>query len=203
MAQQKTINKHIKLKNSKSAITYKGVFDLKKLYEFLHDWLFDEGFVAAEKHVSSDDFESFYWQRSSPQGMVDYNIWWRMKKSPDEYNTKWFEYRLNIDFLGLAIAKTDVMHNGKKIGAHKGEINIFIEPSIVVDPQKIWAEDSFSAKFARTFSKRTFKKEIKYHKDAMEETVFNFQEAIKDFLGLVTLKDSGEPFHPEKGLGWG
>ncbi len=193
---------HDKIKLEGSTITYKGVFDMKKLYEFLHDWLLDNGFEAPDGHVSSDDFERFYWQRTNPQGMVDYSIWWRMKKKPDEYSTSWFEYYLNIDFLGLAIAKTDVMHEGKKLGANKGEINLFISAFIMLDPNKQWKDDTFASSFARTFSKRTYKKEIKFHKDIMEDTLFELQESIKGFLGLVTLKDLGEPFHPEKGLGW-
>ena len=94
------------------------------------------------------------------------------------------------------------MHEGKKLGANKGEINLFISAFIMLDPNKQWKDDTFASSFARTFSKRTYKKEIKFHKDIMEDTLFELQESIKGFLGLVTLKDLGEPFHPEKGLGW-
>ncbi|MFP4656519.1 MAG: hypothetical protein ACLFNK_02980, partial [Candidatus Woesearchaeota archaeon] len=85
---------------------------------------------------------------------------------------------------------------------NKGELNIFIKPVLCIDPKQLWAEDSLASRFARTFTKRSYKKEIKFHKDKMEELTFDFQEDIKKFLGLSTIKDFGEPFHPEKGLGW-
>ncbi len=200
MASGRTISKEIPITGG--AITYKGVFDMKKLYEFLHDWLYDEGFRSQDGHCSPNDFERFFWQRTNAQGMTDYSIWWRMKKSPDDYETSWFEYRLNLDFLGIAISKADVMHEGKKLGAYKGEINLFISPKLILDPKGQWMEDSLASRFGGMFRARTYKKEIKFHKDILEELSFKFQESVKAFFGLTTLTDPGEPFHPERGLGW-
>ena len=186
-------------------VTYKGGFDFKKLYQFLHDWFVDEGFEADDslyEPSGGDMWETFYWERRSLQGVTDYIIWWRLKKSPDEQSSKWVEYRFSIDFLGLALAKTDVMHEGKKIGANKGEMNIDIKPKIIVDPNKLWKKDSFVGKFSSMFLKRTYRKELKYHKDVVDDIAFRLQEAIKNFLGLNTFGDYGEPFHPEKGYGW-
>ena len=199
-ASKKDINK--KIKREKLKITYKGVFDLKKLYEFLHSWLVEEGFKADDLPCGGDMYETYYWERRSAQGFNDYIIWWRAKKKPDNYSTDWVEYKLSLDFLGIAIAKTDIMHEGKKIGAHKGEINIEIKPTVILDPKKMWNTDSFLAKFAKTFAERTYKKEIKYHKDELDDLAFRLQEAIKDFFGLSTFGDYGERFHPQKGFGW-
>ena len=201
MGKKTTVRKELGLNSL--AVTYKGVFHLKNMYEFLHNWIQDEGFEADETTCGKDNFETFYWQRTSSQGVTDYNIWWRMKKSPDNYNTSWFEYRLNLDFLGIAIMKTDVMHEGKKVGAQKGEMTFTITPNVIFDPGTKWNSDAAVSKFSEAFVRRTYKKEIKMHKDIMEDTAFKLQEEIKQFLGLATLIDLGEPYHPEKGLGWG
>ncbi len=193
---------HQSIKREKLKVTYKGAFDLKKLYTFLHDWLGDEGFVADGLASGGDMYETYYWERRSAQGFNDYIMWWRMKKKPDNYSTDWVEYKLSLDFLGIAIAKADIMHQGKKIGANKGEINIEIKPTVVIDPNKLWNSDSIFEKFAKTFATRTYRKEIKYHKDQLDDLAYNLQEAIKDFFGLSTFGDYGEKFHPEKGFGW-
>lgn len=188
------------IKREKLAVTYKGVFDLKNFYEFLHDWVEANGFGSAS---GGGTWESFYWERRSTAGMTDYNIWWRLKKNPDEQNSSWVEYKLNIDFLGLAIAKTDTMHNGKKVGAYKGEWNVFITPWIEIDQKKLWNSNSILGKFSEVFMKRTFKKDLKYHKDQLDDVAFRLEEAVKDFFGLSTFGEYGETFHPRKGLGWG
>ena len=188
-------------------ITYKAVFDFKKLYEFLHDWLLEEGYVVDGPPYyapsnTKDMFETYYWERRTAQGFTDYIIQWRLRKNPDDQSSKWVDYKLAIDFLGLGITKTDVMHEGKKIGAYKGEINIELTPKIILDPSTIWKKDTFLGKFASVFVGRTYKKEIKYHKEIVDEMMFRFEEAIKNFFGLSTFGEHGEPFHPEKGLGW-
>lgn len=194
------INKPIKLEKLK--VTYKGVFNMKNLYKFLHDWLEEEGFKADGAPSGGDMWESFYWERRTAQGFTDYNIWWRMKKSPDYQSSAWIDYKLNLDFLGIAIGKTDVMHEGKKISAYNGELNMSIIPKVVVDENKLWNKDSLVGKFSKVFLNRTYKKEIKFHKDYMNDVAFRLQEAIKNFLGLSTFGDYGESFHPEKGFGW-
>ncbi len=194
---------HKVIKRERVEVIYKGVFELKKYYQFLHDWLLEEGFEAADHPSAADQFESFYWERKQASGLVDYNIWWRIKKTPDEQPTNWFVYYMNIDFLGLAIGKAEVMYEGKKVGAYKGELTTAMEPRIVLDPDHLWKDDArFLNKLAKTFQSRTYRKEIKYHKDQLDDLTFRLQEAIKDFLGLNTFGDYGDSFHPERGLGW-
>ena len=194
------------IKRKTLKVTYKGAFDLKKLYQFLQEWLLDEGFSADQSKyyapASGKMWETFYWERRSAQGFNDYIIQWRLKKKPDEQSSSWFEYKLALDFLGLAIAKKDIMHEGKKLGAYNGELNIDISSSIILDPNNLWDRESFLGKFTSVFASRTIRKEIKYHKDIVDDIAFRLQEAIKNFIGLNTFGDYGEPFHPEKGFGW-
>jgi hypothetical protein len=186
-------------KRKKVTITYKGVFHFKNLYKFLKEWLDAYNFKSDSGGAT---WEAFYWERRSATGHTDYNIWWRLKKHPDEQPSSWIEYKLNIDFIGIAIEKTDTMLNGKKTGAYKGELNINITPVILIDKQKLWDDSTILGKFTKSFLKRTYKKEIKYHKDQLDDVIFQLQEAVKHFLGLSTFGNYGEGFHPTKGLGW-
>ncbi len=184
---------------NKLSVIYKGVFDFKSMYKFLYEWLSEEGFVADGPASGDDMFESFYWQRKNAQGITDYNMWWRMKKTPEEQSSTWILYKMSLDFLGIAMSQTEIMHEGKKIKAYKGEMNFFITPTLIIDPDNKWDKSSFASKFSSVFKNRTYRKEIKFHKDTLEDIAFRLQEDIKAFLGLVTMKDHGEPFHPEKG----
>lgn len=179
-------------------VIYKGAFHFKNFYQFLHDWIAEEGYVDT-CGAGKDLWEAFYWERRTAAGFTDYNIWWRMKK---EINP-WFRYILNIDFIGLAVAKTDVMHNGKKISAWKGEIDVIVKRHIEFNYNGTWTEDNKFAKFSKEFKKRIYVKEIKYHKLQFQDLSDRLQEAIKEFFGLTTFTKKGEPFHPKKGLGWG
>ena len=190
------------IKLQKLKITYKGAFNFKNLYKYMHNWLVDEGFVD-DNNFGEDMWETFYWERRSASGMTDYNIWWRTKGWPDDIGPNpWILYKLNIDFLGIAIGKTDIMHEGKKISAHNGELNIDIIPSIEFDYSKKWSGDLFISRWLDTFSRRTMRPIVKQHKDYVEDSAFRLQESIKDFLGLTTFGEYGEPFHPQKGYGW-
>lgn len=181
-------------------VIYKGIFEFKNLYAFMYEWLRDEGFVD-DNGMNGEMWETFYWERRSPQGFTDYNIWWRLKMNPLGQASAWYQYKFGVNFIGLGIQKTEVMHNGKKVGAYNGEIGVTIVPKIEVDYQNFSASGSFLGRLinADMFKNRILKKDFKYHKDQIDDIAFRFQEAIKDFFGLTTFTDKGIPFHSNKG----
>lgn len=179
-------------------IIYKDIFNFKNLYEMMHEYLTEEGFVD-DNGDGKDSFEVFYWERRKPgTGAKDYNIWWRLKKDV----SAWWQYRVNVDFLGLHIDNTEVMHEGKKVKLQNGELDLFITPFIVLDPKKRWQKGTMFDSFIRPFRLRAIKKEFSWHKQQMEGFGAEFQAKVKDFFDLKQFEDMGEPLHGRKGLDW-
>ncbi len=186
------------IKREKLSVVYKGIFEFKNLYAFMYEWLRDEGF---RDYDGGEMWETFYWERRTPSGHTDYNIWWRLQMQPPGQSSAWFLYRLNVDFTGLGIQKTEVMHNGKKVGAYNGEIGVNISPVVLVDYNSFSKKGSVLGSFinSKMFLNRIMKKDLKYHKDTMDDIAYRFQEALKDFFGLTTFEDKGIPFHSKVG----
>jgi len=181
-------------------IIYRDVFRLKSLYEMMHEWVLEEGFTDYNED-KSDSFETFYWERRKPgTSGKDYNIWWRLRKKPEGH--RWWTYDLNVDFIGLHIEDSEVMHEGKKIKVNKGEIDIFITPTLHLDIDDEWSEGHLFDSFTKPFRLRMLKKDFSFHKTELESTAARFQSAIKDFLDLKQFSDGQEPYHGHRGLDW-
>lgn len=189
-----------KIKRPDLSVVYKGIFEFKNLYAFMYEWLRDEGFTD-DNGIGKEMWETFYWERRTPSGHTDYNIWWRLKMQPPGQSSSWFLYKLNVDFTGLGVQKTEVMHNGKKVGAYNGEMGVGIKPVLVIDYAALSKKGSILGSFINPdmFLNRIMKKDLKYHKDTLDNIAFRFQEALKDFFGLTTFSDKGIPFHSNIG----
>ncbi|MFP4111375.1 MAG: hypothetical protein ACLFPQ_02700 [Candidatus Woesearchaeota archaeon] len=179
-------------------VIYKDIFNFKNLYEMMHDWLLEFGFKDYNGD-KKDSFETFYWERRKPGTQAkDFNIWWRVAKPV----SAWWQYKLNIDFIGLHIDNTEIMYEGRKVKLQNGEINVFITPYIVLDPDKKWSGGTILDSFTKSFRLRTIKKEFSWHKQQTEILAARFQAVIKDFFDLRQFEKRGEPFHGKKGLDW-
>ena len=179
-------------------IIYRDVFHMKGLYEMMHDWLVEYGY----KDNNGDDgdaFEAFYWERRKPgTSAKDFNIWWRLKKEI----SPWWTYFLNVDFVGIHIGNTEVMHEGKKVKLNDGELDLFITPYYVLDYNKMWKGGTIFDPFLRPLRLRMIKKDFSWHKKEMEEDARKLQMLVKDYFDLKQFMHRGENFHPKKGLGW-
>ena len=57
MAAKSFIGKNIPREDRK--ITFKGTFHMKNFYQWLHDWILEEGFVA-DNGAGGEQWETFY-----------------------------------------------------------------------------------------------------------------------------------------------
>ncbi len=186
-------------------ITYSDLFDFKALYEMMHNILVDDLGYEATNTDGSDAFEYYYWEkRKAGTAAKDYSIWWRLVKKIGSANGGNWRYILNVDFLGLHVDNTEIMHEGKKVKLQKGEINIFINGYAEMDFDDSWNKGSnlfFYRSLLKNYKSRTMTKDVSYHKKQFEGDVKKFYGSIKTFLDLKPA--SGQyPFHGKQGRDW-
>jgi hypothetical protein len=179
-------------------VIYKDIFDMKAMYELMHEWLLEEGFTDYNG-AGKDAFETFYWERRKPGTIAkDFNIWWRVKKQVNA----WWSYYLNIEFVGIHVDKKEIMYEGKKLNMDNGEIDVFITPIYFLDESKLWSGGTIFDPFLRPFRLNNLKKDWSWHKKQIENVAERLQMAIKDFLDLRQFVKRGQPLHGKKGLDW-
>ena len=107
--------------NATQSIKYEDVFNMKELYKAIRDWLITNNYVSAK---SSEKMEHFYLEKVNPSGAKEMWVWWRTERSP--HDSKYFKYHMNVDFHILGMKDVEIMHQGQKLKANKGEVEIMI-----------------------------------------------------------------------------
>jgi len=182
------------------SIKYEDVFNLKELYKAIRDWLITNNYVTAKE---SEKMEKFYLEKIHPNGAKEMWIWWRTDRAP--HDSKYFKYHLNVDFHVLGMKDVEIMHQGQKLKANKGEIevllNAWLETEAEVEIEKTFLYSILGGFISRFFRRKVYKKQIDQHKDDLKEDLDKLQNFIKQFLELKSFLPRTEMFYPARGLG--
>lgn len=176
------------------SVKYEEVFHMKQLYVYIKDWLKDRGYINDD---SEKWMETYYLDKSTPAGKELW-IWWRTKREKIDENP-YFEYRLNLDFHTLALKDVEIVHQGKKVKAHKGEVEIMISASVLFDPKGELEKNKFLKPYYKWFVKKPYKEQIDAKEKDLLKEVYELQSAIKQFLEQKAIVTE-ELFHPVRGL---
>ena len=122
---------------SNEKMIFEGIFDLKELYKHVHDWLEWRGYDLEEKEFS----------HKVKAGGIDYAIQWIATREIDEYS----QFEIQIKYEAFALNKVEVQKNGAKITMDKGEVDIYVSASVVLDWQGRWEEKAIYLKFLKAF----------------------------------------------------
>ncbi len=181
-------------------IKFKDIFNLKEFYRAMHDWLEEYDWSSvdySEKSEKKDHYETLYVQRDGPAG-AEHWWWWRLQKVPMTGN-KYFKYHLDLDFHTLAIQSTEVMREGKKMKANKGEVDVNVYAYIEFDVGGKWSTHPFLKLFHKVFPNRIYKKDIfETRKIELYREAYILQDYIKKWFKLKTFLPYEEvgPFYP-------
>ncbi len=177
----------------KITVTYKGIFNFEALYELVHDFLLENGFVDydfPEAQGDVDMFEKRYLEKGAP--LTGYWIDWKVKKIPEE--NPYFRYVIDLQFQGVAISKADVVEQGKKVTREKGEVNIFIYAKIETDYKKEWENHWFLKHLINYYNSKIFFEEFNdMHETTLYRSVYRLQSVVKRYLKMM-----GGELAPEK-----
>lgn len=194
------------LKNAVQAtftrVKFKDVFNLKELYEALKDWLIEYGWGGVESDgkwegPADEHFEVLYLERIYPAGEKEHWWYWRLQKVP--YPNSYIKWHLDIDWHNVMIVPTEVMREGKKLKAHKGEVEIKMWAYLEFDVGNKWSKHPILKLFNKVFPRRIFKKEIyDDHKIELYREVYTMQAYLKKWMKIKSYLPYEEitPFRP-------
>ncbi len=167
-------------------VKYRDIFSMKNLYKFIHEWILDKDWKDPKQH------ETFYGQKTE-KGASEYWIWWDVSKD----SSKYIKYKLRIKFHIIGMASTEIMHEGKKFKAEKGEVEMTFLSWVELSEGE-WKKHWLLKHFPDMYKNRIFHTNLEDHKRLLYREIYQLQGLVKKYLNmkgfLPELKL--EPFHP-------
>ena len=177
---------------AKFRVKYKGVFDIKGLYEYLHYWTIDEGWTSG---IDPEFNEVFHGQREFPDKVREIWIWWRLNKNPN--NNNYYRYELDVDWHVVPpYKKVEVVHKGRKLSLILCDLEIQIHARLVSDCNDTWKKHWFLKHFNDFYWKVIMKSNFEKHKLELYREAYRFQETIKEYWKLT--RGLEEPEHEDE-----
>jgi len=187
-------------------VKYKDVFDLKAFYEELWEWCKEHGWKDWEQDL--DNFERFYGERVTTGGVKEIWIRWRAWKPAEgtpsiKQNNKelgYINYYLDIDFHVLGLGSAEIVKDGKKIKADKGEIEVTIKPFIEKNYEYEFQKHPLLQHVLDVFSGRIYMSKLEERKKELYREAYVMQTFIKQWFKMKTYLPyvQGENFFPSK-----
>ena len=180
-------------------VKYSDVFSLRNLYIMMHEMLLEEGWKGFDNDGDHADIETFYsenvFQKGIHRGGKELWFWWRAQKYPEGKYSGYLRNLLDIDAHVVYLQTVEVVHQGKKMNANKGEIEMFFRARIESDyaPEK-W-ENHWCLKYMKPiYEKRIIHAELEKREKELWRDVYRIQAKIKQYLQLRTFEAVPEPF---------
>ncbi|MEK6984582.1 MAG: hypothetical protein AABX33_08455 [Nanoarchaeota archaeon] len=179
-------------------VKYSDVFSLRNLYIMLHEMLLEEGWRGLEGERDHEDIETLYseniYQRGIHRGGKELWFWWRTEKFSEGKYSGYLLNKLDIDTHIVYLQNVEVVHQGKKMTAQKGEIEMFFRARIESDYKGEWDEHKFLRYIKPIYEKRIIHNEIEKREKELWRDAYRIQGKIKQFLQLRTFIPVPEPF---------
>ena len=179
-------------------VKYNDVFSLRNLYIMLHELLLEEGWKGKDGDDDHRDIETLYsenvYQKGIHRGGKETWFWWRAQKFPEGKYSNYFKNFLDIDAHIVYLQNVEIVHQGKKMNAQKGEIEIFFRAKMRLDWQNNWDKNAFLRVVKPLYEKRIMHVEIEKREKELWRDVYRIQGKIKQYLELRTFIPVPEPF---------
>ena len=191
-------------------VKYKDVFDFKAFYEELWEWCKEHGWKDWETDL--DNFERFYGERVTTGGIKEIWVRWRAYKPAEGTPTikqnvgilnkdlGYLTYYLDIDFHVIGLGTAEIVKDGKKIKADKGEMEVSIKAFVEKNYEYEFQNSSILRQVLDTFSNRIYKKNLEERKKELYREAYVLQTFIKQWFKMKTYLPyvQGENFFPSK-----
>ncbi len=164
----------------KMRVKYKDNFDLRQFIKDLRYWLIEYGWIDTEEEFTQN-WESYYGERVDQSGAKEIWIQWRPKKHAAQSR---FTYYMDLYFHCVAITKTEIVRNGKKLAVNKGEVELNIRAYVELAFLKDLEKSKMFKPFKNIFLKRIYKKEIEQRKKELYQEVYTMQNFVKQWFKL-------------------
>ena len=178
------------------------VFHMKNLYKFVYEYLLEEGYRASMVEDDSDEYpETYYDEWRLPEGHMERRIWWRFVMNPEFHARPHTRYRYYVDlnFRNLWLKNIETVVGKRKVRAQDGEISIVVKAYLKILDDDI-VKHAIMKYFSYFFRRRWIKQIREGYRDDLRHRMRKFQDAVKDFMAVVTYEDDQKNFHLERGL---
>ncbi|MBI3034988.1 hypothetical protein HYY71_01575 [Candidatus Woesearchaeota archaeon] len=179
-------------------VKYRDVFSLRNLYVMLHNTLLEEGWRGVDGDDYLEDIETFYsenvYQKGIHRGGKELWFWWRAYKSLESKTSGYLRNRLDIDAHVVYLQNVEVVHQGKKMTAQNGEIEMFFRARIESDWNNEWQNHKFLKYVKPIYEKRILHVEIEKREKELWRDAYRIHAKVKQFLQLRTFVPVPEPF---------
>ncbi len=186
-------------------IKHKDVFHMKNLYIMMYEWLVEQGWSERDEEFP----EISYLQNEAAQGGTELWIFWRCEKDPFKGRaphgySKFFKWRIRVDFHVILLKDIEVMHQGQKYKTNSGEVEMKIWAEQHLDPEGDWDKHPFLRNWINIFRGRLLKEEAETLKLELYREAYRLQDAVKTYLKLKRWYPEPEEmgmFFPVGGVG--
>ena len=176
----------------KVSFKYKAVYNLSRLYEVMEEWMNDKGYH--DQFHGTDFLEQRFIQEVN--GKMK-NLFFTLEGTKKIANNIYLRV-LNLNSDCIALADTELVQEGHKFKAVKGEITVTLKGHIEYDPKKIWEKAPKMLKsIYGIVRKRWLKEQIDQEMMNYAKEIYEFNDLLKKFVELMS-SDNFPAFHPTK-----
>lgn len=161
-------------------VKYKDIFDMKAFYTDLREYLLEMKWQ--DHHEGLDHWEIYYGERVDQSKAKEIWIHWRIKKKPDGLPK--ITYYQDLEFHVLGLTDAEVIRDGMKLKANKGEMELKIWAYLIQDYISEFEKHWFLKEFSQLFQKRIYRREIEQQKKQLYQEVYALQNFIKQWLKM-------------------
>lgn len=148
---------------------YKGVFDMKKVYNGMYLWFTKRGYRFMETQ----------YKHKAPETEID---WCAMRKVDD-----YFLYTIKIEFYIWELEDVEVVREGKKQKMQQGRMRITFSCDFTTDYSKRWEGSWLKKKMEKIYNNYIIYSEIQFkHMVTLYYVLYELHELTKQLLGMET-----------------
>jgi hypothetical protein len=155
----------------KEKVKQKGIFGFKDFYEFIYDYLVDEGY---------DVHESKYREKVGSGGeSKDVEISWSAKKAISGY----FQYEISLSWLILGMKSVKVKKEDGEVKMDSGTIEVVFKATLIKDYKSNW-DSKILQTLNRIYNDYVIKQRTEDHELILARELNDLISNVKSFLTL-------------------
>lgn len=151
-------------------VKHSGIFSFSELYEFLYDWVNDEGYKVKEKKYSEKILGD----------IKTVEIEWSVEKKISDY----FKFQIKMQWLITGLKKIEVKKEDKKVTMNSGTVEIKFKAILQKDYEARWENNPFWKFWRGVYDKYIIRSRIDEYEDKIEEELLDLIAQTKAFLAL-------------------
>jgi hypothetical protein len=151
-------------------VKFTGLWDFKQIYQFIYDWLTDNGYKVVEKNYS---------EKIKADGK-EIDIKWQAKKKISDY----FQFLIAANWLVLGMTETEVQKEGAKMKINKGYLEIKFSATLVKDYEHRWENTPFLKFLRGVYDRYIIKGRVEDYEDKLLAEIDELIAQTKSFLTI-------------------